>query len=133
MMKINKDSFFKISFPAQTILHLLIFFFFFFQIAKEADFFSFGTNDLTQMTFGYSRDDVAKFLPIYISKGILQNDPFEVIHHFNSIYFQICSLINLKSDQINEIHSFIFSFLISKVSANSLKLLPKKAVELNLA
>lgn len=48
------------------------------QIAKEAEFFSFGTNDLTQMTFGYSRDDVGKFLPIYISKGILQNDPFEV-------------------------------------------------------
>lgn len=49
------------------------------EIAKEADFFSFGTNDLTQMTFGYSRDDVAKFLPIYISKGILQNDPFEFL------------------------------------------------------
>ncbi|XP_022137930.1 pyruvate, phosphate dikinase, chloroplastic isoform X2 [Momordica charantia] len=49
------------------------------EIAKEAEFFSFGTNDLTQMTFGYSRDDVGKFLPIYISKGILQNDPFEVL------------------------------------------------------
>ncbi|VVB01037.1 unnamed protein product [Arabis nemorensis] len=49
------------------------------EIAKEAEFFSFGTNDLTQMTFGYSRDDVAKFLPIYLSKGILQNDPFEVL------------------------------------------------------
>lgn len=49
------------------------------EIAKEADFFSFGTNDLTQMTFGYSRDDVAKFLPIYLSNGILQNDPFEVL------------------------------------------------------
>lgn len=49
------------------------------EIAKEADFFSFGTNDLTQMTFGYSRDDVGKFLPIYLSKGILQADPFEVI------------------------------------------------------
>ncbi|KAM7467022.1 hypothetical protein LguiB_014584 [Lonicera macranthoides] len=48
------------------------------EIAKEAEFFSFGTNDLTQMTFGYSRDDVGKFLPIYISKGILQSDPFEV-------------------------------------------------------
>lgn len=48
------------------------------KIAKEADFFSFGTNDLTQMTFGYSRDDVGKFLPIYLAKGILQNDPFEV-------------------------------------------------------
>ncbi len=49
------------------------------KIAKEADFFSFGTNDLTQMTFGYSRDDVAKFLPMYIDKGILKHDPFAVI------------------------------------------------------
>ncbi|KAE8660103.1 Pyruvate [Hibiscus syriacus] len=48
------------------------------EIAKEAELFSFGTNDLTQMTFGYSRDDVGKFLPIYLSKGILQSDPFEV-------------------------------------------------------
>jgi len=49
------------------------------EIAKEADFFSFGTNDLTQMTFGYSRDDVGKFLPTYLAQGILQNDPFEVL------------------------------------------------------
>jgi pyruvate,orthophosphate dikinase len=49
------------------------------KIAKEADFFSFGTNDLTQMTFGYSRDDVAKFLPLYIDKGILKQDPFAVL------------------------------------------------------
>ncbi|KAL2339108.1 hypothetical protein Fmac_013554 [Flemingia macrophylla] len=49
------------------------------EIAKEAEFFSFGTNDLTQMTFGYSRDDVGKFLPIYLSSGILQHDPFEVL------------------------------------------------------
>ena len=49
------------------------------KIAAEADFFSFGTNDLTQMTFGYSRDDVAKFLPIYIDKGILKHDPFAVV------------------------------------------------------
>jgi pyruvate, phosphate dikinase len=49
------------------------------KIAKEADFFSFGTNDLTQMTFGYSRDDVAKFLPMYIDKGILKQDPFAVL------------------------------------------------------
>ncbi|MBT8310135.1 MAG: pyruvate, phosphate dikinase, partial [Flavobacteriaceae bacterium] len=49
------------------------------EIAKYADFFSFGTNDLTQMTYGYSRDDASKFLPIYISKGILKHDPFEVI------------------------------------------------------
>ena len=48
-------------------------------IADKADFFSFGTNDLTQMTFGYSRDDAGKFLPIYIEKGILNEDPFEVL------------------------------------------------------
>jgi pyruvate,orthophosphate dikinase len=46
------------------------------EIAKEADFFSFGSNDLTQMTFGYSRDDVGTFLPKYLSKGILLDDPF---------------------------------------------------------
>jgi pyruvate,orthophosphate dikinase len=48
-------------------------------IAETAEFFSFGTNDLTQMTFGFSRDDVAKFLPIYLEKGILEHDPFEVL------------------------------------------------------
>ncbi|NOZ36300.1 MAG: pyruvate, phosphate dikinase [Chlorobi bacterium] len=48
-------------------------------IAQSAEFFSFGTNDLTQMTFGYSRDDAGKFLPIYIEKGLLKNDPFEVL------------------------------------------------------
>jgi len=48
-------------------------------IAAEADFFSFGTNDLTQMTLGYSRDDAGKFLPDYLSKGILKQDPFQVI------------------------------------------------------
>lgn len=50
-----------------------------FKIATSAEFFSFGTNDLTQMTFGYSRDDVAKFLPMYIDKGILKQDPFAVL------------------------------------------------------
>jgi pyruvate,orthophosphate dikinase len=49
------------------------------KIAEKAEFFSFGTNDLTQMTYGYSRDDASKFLPIYIEKGILPSDPFEVI------------------------------------------------------
>ncbi len=48
-------------------------------VAESAEFFSFGTNDLTQMTFGYSRDDAGKFLPIYIEKGILKHDPFEVL------------------------------------------------------
>jgi pyruvate,orthophosphate dikinase len=49
------------------------------RIAQGAEFFSFGTNDLTQMTFGYSRDDVASFLPIYLEKKILQVDPFQVL------------------------------------------------------
>ncbi|MFO7938230.1 MAG: pyruvate, phosphate dikinase [Bacteroidales bacterium] len=49
------------------------------EIAKSAEFFSFGTNDLTQMTFGYSRDDAGKFLPVYMQKGLLKNDPFQVL------------------------------------------------------
>jgi pyruvate,orthophosphate dikinase len=49
------------------------------QIAQHAEFFSFGTNDLTQMTFGYSRDDVAKFLPDYLQKNLLPADPFSVL------------------------------------------------------
>ncbi len=49
------------------------------EVAKHAEFFSFGTNDLTQMTFGYSRDDAGKFLPIYLAKGILKEDPFQVL------------------------------------------------------
>jgi pyruvate,orthophosphate dikinase len=49
------------------------------KIAESAEFFSFGTNDLTQMTFGYSRDDAGKFLPVYLEKGILKNDPFQVL------------------------------------------------------
>ena len=49
------------------------------EIAKEAEFFSFGTNDLTQMTFGFSRDDAAKFLDDYYDKKILTNDPFKTI------------------------------------------------------
>jgi pyruvate,orthophosphate dikinase len=49
------------------------------KIAEHADFFSFGTNDLTQMTMGYSRDDAGKFLNVYLEKGILTEDPFEVL------------------------------------------------------
>ena len=49
------------------------------QIAAIAEFFSFGTNDLTQLTFGYSRDDAGKFLPIYVEKGILDADPFQTL------------------------------------------------------
>ena len=49
------------------------------EIAKEADFFSFGTNDLTQTTFGLSRDDAGRFLPFYVEHGILKDDPFQVL------------------------------------------------------
>ena len=49
------------------------------KIAEHAEFFSFGTNDLTQMTFGYSRDDIGKFLPFYLEKKLLPNDPFAVL------------------------------------------------------
>ena len=49
------------------------------KIAEVADFFSFGTNDLTQMTFGYSRDDAPKFLKFYKENGIVKVDPFEVL------------------------------------------------------
>lgn len=49
------------------------------KIAEEAEFFSFGTNDLTQMTYGYSRDDAGKFLEVYMREGILQDDPFQIL------------------------------------------------------
>jgi len=49
------------------------------EIAQEAEFFSFGTNDMTQMTFGYSRDDAGTFLPDYVQRKILPDDPFQVI------------------------------------------------------
>ena len=49
------------------------------QIAEKAEFFSFGTNDLTQMGFGFSRDDIGGFLPLYLQKDILPNDPFQVL------------------------------------------------------
>ncbi len=49
------------------------------RIASHAEYFSFGTNDLTQMTFGYSRDDIASFLPVYLEKKILKVDPFQVL------------------------------------------------------
>src|SRR5207237_8197437 len=49
------------------------------EMAQVAEFFSFGTNDLTQMTFGYSRDDVNSFLPDYLKKEIIERDPFQTI------------------------------------------------------
>ena len=47
------------------------------EVAEHAEFFSFGTNDLTQMTFGYSRDDTGVFMPVYLNKGLLKDDPFQ--------------------------------------------------------
>ena len=52
------------------------------RIASRAEYFSFGTNDLTQMTFGYSRDDIASFLPVYLEKKILKVDPFQVLDQY---------------------------------------------------
>ncbi len=49
------------------------------KVAETAEFFSFGTNDLTQMTYGYSRDDAGRFLPVYLTKGLLKDDPFQVL------------------------------------------------------
>ncbi|HOS89779.1 MAG TPA: pyruvate, phosphate dikinase [Prolixibacteraceae bacterium] len=49
------------------------------KVAEVAEFFSFGTNDLTQMTFGYSRDDAGKFLDVYLKTGVLKNDPFQIL------------------------------------------------------
>ena len=49
------------------------------EIAEKAEFFSFGTNDLTQTTFGLSRDDAGRFLPNYVERGILSDDPFQVL------------------------------------------------------
>jgi pyruvate,orthophosphate dikinase len=48
-------------------------------IATEAEFFSFGTNDLTQTTLGLSRDDAGRFLPLYVERGIFRDDPFQVL------------------------------------------------------
>src|SRR5207302_11227622 len=60
------------------------------EIAKEAEFFSFGTNDLTQTTFGFSRDDVNKVLPTYLAEGIIKQDPFAVIDRQG-----VCELVSI--------------------------------------
>ena len=52
------------------------------KIAEEAEFFSFGTNDLTQMTFGFSRDDIRSFMPVYLEKKILPEDPFQSLDEY---------------------------------------------------
>lgn len=64
------------------------------ELSKHAEFFSFGTNDLTQTTFGLSRDDAGKFLPEYVSKGLLENDPFVVLDQSGVGY-----LVKLACDQ----------------------------------
>lgn len=56
------------------------------KIAEHADFFSFGTNDLTQMTFGFSRDDIGEFLPFYLKTGILRADPFQSLDEYGVGY-----------------------------------------------
>ena len=69
------------------------------EIAEHAEFFSFGTNDLTQMTFGYSRDDASKFITTYLEKSILSHDPFEVIDREG-----VGALIKMASDQGRKIN-----------------------------
>ncbi|MEJ7309602.1 putative PEP-binding protein, partial [Staphylococcus epidermidis] len=51
------------------------------QLAQQCDFFSFGTNDLTQLTYGFSRDDAGKFINVYTESNILQLDPFQTLDH----------------------------------------------------
>jgi pyruvate,orthophosphate dikinase len=68
------------------------------RIAESAEFFSFGTNDLTQLTYGYSRDDISKFLPIYLEKGILKIDPFQVLDRKG--VGQLISMATLKGRSI---------------------------------
>jgi pyruvate,orthophosphate dikinase len=68
------------------------------RIAESAEFFSFGTNDLTQLTYGYSRDDISKFLPIYLDKGILKTDPFQILDRKG--VGQLISMATLKARSI---------------------------------
>lgn len=76
------------------------------EIAEYAEFFSFGTNDLTQMTFGYSRDDAAKFLPIYLEKHLLEKDPFAVLD--SSGVGQLVEMAVKKGkEQRNDLHTGI--------------------------
>ncbi len=72
------------------------------EIAKHADFFSFGTNDLTQMTFGFSRDDAGKFLTDYYDKGILSSDPFKSIDEVG-----VGSLVKLAIDKGTSMNPFL--------------------------
>jgi pyruvate,orthophosphate dikinase len=69
------------------------------EIAGEAEFFSYGTNDLTQMTFGFSRDDAGKFLPTYVKEGLLLADPFETLDQ--SGVGQLMDIAVTKGKQVN--------------------------------
>ena len=71
------------------------------KLAKEAEFFSYGTNDLTQLTFGFSRDDAEKFIQTYLDKGILKNDPFKVVDEEGVGYFVNKSLIDARNENPN--------------------------------
>ena len=71
------------------------------KLAKEAEFFSYGTNDLTQLTFGFSRDDAEKFIQTYLDKGILKNDPFKVVDEEGVGYLVNKSLIDARNENSN--------------------------------
>ena len=71
------------------------------KLAKEAEFFSYGTNDLTQLTFGFSRDDAEKFIQTYLDKGILKKDPFKVVDEEGVGYFVSKSLIDARNENPN--------------------------------
>ncbi len=73
------------------------------EIAEITDFFSFGTNDLTQMTFGLSRDDAGKFLPSYIDKGILERDPFQVLDQ-KGVGFLVETAVKKGRDTNDKLH-----------------------------
>jgi len=76
------------------------------QIAQEAKFFSFGTNDLTQMTFGYSRDDAGTFLPDYVQKKILKDDPFQAIDQgvtFDLVQCRLALVFHLNQQDVHAI------------------------------
>ena len=73
------------------------------EIAKEAEFFSFGTNDLTQMTFGFSRDDAGKFLPSYYENKIYEEDPFKTLDQ-KGVGKLIETAVKLGKSTRNDIH-----------------------------
>ena len=73
------------------------------EIAEEAEFFSFGTNDLTQMTFGFSRDDAGKFLPSYYETKIFEEDPFKTLDQ-NGVGKLVTTAVKLGRGTRNDLH-----------------------------